>query len=132
MNRKIFLLEFRDQRPANFYNKLNRPFLWMFNPDGDWDNILRLKNIKGVLLPLKFQELYQSLPELWALIEAQELEIYLHADNFDEGNSLSFNHDIQISLDLGQEIENGFRSVDQERLKNMKFWRNLNEYPARQ
>lgn len=126
-----FFLQFRDTQPAKYYQKFNRPFVWMFNPEADWENILRSKNIMGVLLPVKFQDIYLTLPELWSVIETQELEIFLHAENFEEGSYLSLKTDIQISLDLGEEIEVGFRSVDQDCLKNKKFWRNLNEYPAR-
>lgn len=122
-----FILEFRDFQIASYYEALRKPFYWTFNPLGDWRSILATTPIKGVILPLKFQTEYQHLPEMWKMIEDKNLEIYLHAESFDEANFFQNKKDIMLSLDLGLEIESGFRLVDQEKLRKQKFWGNLNE-----
>jgi hypothetical protein len=104
----------------------------MFNPDADWNTILKLPNAKGILLPLTWQGLYQKLPELWDLVEHQNLDVYLHADNFEQTLFLNLGGEIKVSVDLTHEIESAYRTVDQEKLKKMKIWRRLNENTARQ
>lgn len=127
-----FTLIFRDAQSAEFYREVNLPFYWMFNPEGDWKNILKLSNAKGVLLPLKYQAIYQRLPDLWDLIDEQNLDVYLHADTFEETLFLNLGQEIKVSVDLTTEIESAYRSVDQEKLKKMKIWRRFNENSARQ
>lgn len=127
-----FTLIFRDSQPASFYKEINYPFYWMFNPDGDWQNILKLPNAKGVLLPLKWQGLYQKLPELWDLIDEERLDVYLHADNFEQTLFLNLGREIKVSVDLTTEVESSYRMVDQDKLKRMKIWRRFNESSARQ
>jgi hypothetical protein len=125
-------LIFRDCRPSSYYQEINYPFYWMFTPEGDWQSILTLPNIKGVLLPLKWQGLYQKLPELWNLIEKESLDVYLHADNFEQSLFVNVGVEIKMSVDLTHEIESGYRVVDQEKLRKMKIWRRFNENTARQ
>jgi hypothetical protein len=127
-----FTLIFRDSQPVNFYKEINYSFYWMFNPEGDWKSILKLPNAKGVLLPLKWQSLYQNLPELWELIEEESLDVFLHAENFEQTLFLNLGREIKVSVDLTGEIESGYRTVDQEKLKKMKIWRRFNENTARQ
>lgn len=127
-----FTLIFRDKQPVNFYHDVNQPFFWMFDPEGDWKSILALPNAKGVLLPLKYQSLYQRLPELWDLIEFQNLDVFLHAESFEETLFLNLGQEIKVSIDLSPEVEASYRSVDQEKLKKMKIWRRLNENSTRQ
>ncbi len=127
-----FTLIFRDSQPASFYKEINYPFYWMFNPEGDWQNILKLPNAKGVLLPLKWQSLYQKLPELWDLIDEERLDVFLHADNFEQTLFLNLGREIKVSVDLTTEVESSYRMVDQEKLKRMKIWRRFNESSARQ
>lgn len=127
-----FTLIFRDAQPVNFYREVNLPFYWMFDPAGDWKNILSLPNAKGVLLPLKYQSLYQRLPELWNLVEEENLDVFLHAETFEETLFLNLGQEIKVSIDLTAEVEAAYRSVDQEKLKKMKIWRRFNENSARQ
>lgn len=127
-----FTLVFRDAQSPEFYQSVNLPFFWMFDPKGDWQKILKLPNAKGVLLPLKYQSLYQRLPELWDLIEEENLDVFLHADSFEETLILNLGQEIKVSIDLTSEIETAYRSVDQEKLKKMKIWRRFNENSARQ
>ena len=128
---KIFLM-FRDQQNPAFYQGLNQSFYWMFNPHCDWKSILSLDLAHGVLLPLKYQEMYRSLPELWKMIEKKNLDVYLHADNFEQGLFVTPSQDMKLSIDLTSEVEKSFRLVDQEKLRQMKLWRKLNENSARQ
>lgn len=127
-----FNLIFRDHRAAEFYQDVSAPFFWMFNPEGDWKGILDLPNIKGVILPVKWQNIYQTLPGLWDLIDRKHLEVYLHAENCEEALSLNLQREINLSVDLTSEVETSYRSVDQEKLKKMKIWRRLNENITRQ
>lgn len=126
------MLEFRDNMPSSYYRSINHSFLWMFQPESDWQDILLLPKLEGILLPLKYKDEYHRLGELWALIEKRHLKIYLHADNFSEVNLLSSYKDVEVSLDLTSEVESGFRQVDQDKLRKIKFWRKLNENSAGQ
>lgn len=112
-----YCLEFRDVIDAQFYDSFNSPFVWMFNPQGDWRGILMSKNIKGLLLPLEHSFFYQTTPQFWDLIDRRNLETVLHASNFREALSLSDEKDVSISVDLTKEVEIGFRKIDQDRLK---------------
>ncbi len=127
-----FVLIFRDNLPASFYQEIGQPFYWMYRPDGDWKSILSLTNCQGVLLPLKFQANYQRSPDLWETIEKNNLTVYLHAENFEQTAFMKLSHEIKLSLDLSPEVEASFRRVDQDKLKQMKLWRTLNENSAGQ
>lgn len=131
-SQKTFLLEFRDRKSADFYQSLNRPFIWYFTPDADWMKILSLPNCEGVVLPLKHQELYHSLPHLWTLIEQNHLRLWLHAETFAEADFFSGKENIQASIDLTREVEVSYRSIDQSLLKNFKLWRKSHESAAGQ
>ena len=122
-------LIFRDHRPASFYHNLDHSFFWMFHPEGDWRTILTLPGLRGVLLPIKWQSFYQSQNEMWSMIEARNLDVYIHADSFEETLSLESTAGLKLSIDLTSEVEVGFRTVDQEKLKRMKIWRSNNESP---
>lgn len=123
-------LQFRDQKNLQYYESFQKPFFWMFDPSGDWENIFRSPLLKGVLLPLKFRSQYQDLPHLWDLIERRNLTIYLHAENFSQAEQIKQQPDIFISLDLSNEIEKSFRTVDQDLLRKKKLWRSLDESPS--
>lgn len=127
-----FTLIFRDTQEASFYQNLGQPFYWMFHPEADWENILKVENLKGILLPLKYQLLYHKLPELWTIIDARNLDVYLHAETFEETAFLNVSEDTQLSVDLSSEVEQSFRVVDQEKLKKMKLWSRINENSPRQ
>lgn len=121
---------FRDFQPGEFYHKIEIPFLWMFHPAGDWKSILAAKKIQGILLPLKWQDDYHKYPDLWKLIEEKHLEVYLHAENFEEALTPNVDLGLNLSVDLSQEVETQYRVIDQNKLKEMKIWRKLNESPA--
>lgn len=121
------LLEFRDYREADYYRMVSHPFLWMFNPEGDWKNILKVPALKGILLPIVFKEQYSSLPDLWQGIEQRGLDVYLHAENFEIASAFVSQSELNLSVDMTDEVETNYRQVDQERLKHLKIWRKLNE-----
>ena len=118
-------LIFRDHLDVSYYKLIDQSFYWMFHPEGDWKGILSLKNCKGILLPLKFQSEYQNNPELWHLIETKELDVYLHAETFEETIFITNSQDINLSVDLSSEVEQSYRKVDQTKLTNLKIWRRL-------
>lgn len=126
-----FTLEFRDQQEASFYQSLNHSFLWMYNPNANWREILMLKNLRGVLLPLQWKENYKSQADLWTIIEARHLEVYLHANSLSEAIEIPTDRDIKVSVDLTREVEVGFRFVDQNQLRHMKIWNRVHENLAR-
>lgn len=111
------VLEFRDAKSAEYYQSINHPFSWMFNPEAPWKEILKSEKIKSILLPLKWQETYKKLPELWDIIERRHLKVYLHVSHVSELHSLLPQRGVVCSVDLGREVESGFRKVDQEKLK---------------
>ena len=127
-----FTLIFRDFREASFYHELGLPFYWMFNPEGKWEEIIELPNLKGILLPLKFQLLYHKLPELWDVIDSRNLDIFLHAETFEETSFINLSEEIKLSIDMSAEVEKSYRNVDHEKLKNLKIWRRFNESSAGQ
>jgi hypothetical protein len=124
------LPEFRDNREVSWYHILDRPFLWMFHPDGDWRNILQLSQLRGVLLPLTWRKFYENENFLWRLIEERNLQVYLHADTFAQAGLLDQFTDLNLSLDLTREVETSYRNVDQDLLARMQLWRKLNENPS--
>ncbi len=129
---KNFHLEFRDKQSKEYYGSFSRPFIWYFSPDADWSGIISAQNCAGVILPLKFQDLYRDLPHLWTLIEENNLRIWLHAETFEEGEFFKGKDNIQVSLDLTSVFQSGQRKIDQDNLKNLKCWRKINECPSGQ
>ena len=124
------LLEFRDNRPLAFYQSLQRPFLWMFRPEADWQSIFESDFLRGIILPLKDKETFQAHPQLWTAIEAKNLEVFLHTEKTDEAGELMSQQGVNVSWELTSEVELGYRRVDQEKLKSLKIWRKLNESSA--
>lgn len=131
-DKKKFQIEFRDALPASFYANIKHPFTWFFNPEADWENILRLEHLKMLVLPVKFQEIYQELPKLWQLIEARDLQVSLHVESFSELELYVQDKTLNLSVDLGKEMEIGFRQVDQFRLMNLRIWRTSYEIASGQ
>jgi hypothetical protein len=126
-----FKLIFRDSLAPSFYRDLAVPFFWMYSPNGDWSGILRSKNCQGILLPLKYEPLYQSQPEFWALIDELNLDVYIHAETFEQTTFIKNISEIKLSIDLSSEVESAYRRVDQERLSGQRIWRRLNENSPR-
>lgn len=123
-----FTLLFRGDMKANNFVAIERSFFWMFNPDAEWKKILRSPRAKGVFLPLKFQQEYHRLPELWSIIEEYNLEVFLHAESFQEGLFLNLKQGMNLSIDLSKEVEKTYRNIDQTLLRSMKIWSRLNEH----
>jgi hypothetical protein len=120
-------LIFRDTQKPEFYQKLGLPFYWMFNSQEDWKSILTLPNIKGVFLPLKDQDYYRTQSYLWELIDDMQLDVFINAQNFEEAKSMNLKEELKLSIDLGAEVEKSYRIVDQEKIKKMNFWSEINE-----
>lgn len=127
-----FTLEFRDSQHVSFYASLNHPFNWFFDPEGDWENILTLPQLKALVLPVKYQETYQHLPKLWQMIDARKLPVILHVESFSELDHYVDEKNLTLSVDLGKEMEMGFRQVDQFRLFNLSIWRSFYEIASGQ
>lgn len=125
-----FTLIFRDQRDPYYYQSLNQRFYWMFNPEAAWEEILHLPKLTGLLLPLKYQEFYRSSAKLWSLIDEKNLDVYLHAETFEETLFMNLSQEMKLSLDLSPEVETSYRSVDQEKLSRMKIWSRVHENPS--
>lgn len=125
--RSRICLQFRDQMPASYYQQFETPFYWMFHPESNWQEILYLKNLKGVILPLKYQSFYQENPGLWNLIQGNGIEVLLHVETVKEMDLMMDQEGLNLSFDLTKEFENGFRSVDYEKLKKLKIWRYIHE-----
>ena len=122
-----FYLEFRDQMPASYYASINHPFVWFFHPEADWQNILHLPLVRGIILPVKFQSYYQGLPKFWHMVQELNIPVILHVDSFSDLELYVREKNLTLSVDLGRELESGFRKIDQARLQNLSIWRNLNE-----
>ncbi len=125
-------LIFRDAQAVSFYRDLGHAFYWMLDLEADWRGILSLESARGVLLPIRYQANYQRLPELWRLIEERQLDVYLHAESFEQSLFINVHGDLKLSVDLTGEVEGSYRSVDQDRLKTMKLWRTVHANPAGQ
>lgn len=120
-------LLFRGTESADFFKQLNKDFYWMFHPESDWKSFLKLKNIKGIFLPVVFQDFYQNKTELWQMIEENNLDVYLHANTFTEALKMNLSHEVKLSIDLGVEVEKSYRMVDQDKLFGLKIWSMVNE-----
>lgn len=122
-----FELEFRDSLPVTFYDSFDHPFSWFFHPEGDWQNILRSPRLKAIILPVKYQGLYKNMPKLWDVVGQRNLQVILHADSFKELELYVREKNLTLSVDLGNEMEMGFRQIDHSRLFNLRLWRMNNE-----
>lgn len=118
-----FELEFRDIQPFSYYSSFDHPFSWFFHPEGDWSSILTIPHLKSLILPVKFKDIYQNLPKLWQLIEHRKLDVILHVDSFADLELYVHEKNLTLSVDLGKEMEIGFRQIDQFRLINLSIWR---------
>lgn len=119
-----FQLEFRDTQSASYYANFNHAFNWVFNPEGDWENILTLPHLKSLILPVRYKDIYQNMPKLWQMIDYRKLPVVLHVDSFSDLELYVQEKNLTLSVDLGKEMEIGFRQIDQFRLINLSIWRN--------
>lgn len=129
---KKLTLEFRDTQAPEYYQNLRQDFYWYFDPRGEWRRILAIPHCQGVILPLRYRELYRDLPELWAMIEDNSLSLWLHAETFAEAEFFDGTHTAPASIDLSTDVHHAYRSVDQAGLRSQKLWRKLNENSAGQ
>lgn len=127
-----FVLEFRDTQHVSFYASIHHPFTWFFNPEGDWENILTLPHLTALVLPVKFKEIYQNLAKLWHMIQARNLQVILHVESFADLELYVQEKNLTLSVDLGKEMEIGFRQIDQFRLMNLSIWRTTYEIASGQ
>ncbi len=127
-----FELEFRDTQHVSYYASIHHPFTWFFNPEGDWENILTLPDLKALVLPVKFKDSYQNNPKLWHMIQARNLPVILHVESFADMELYLHEKNLTVSVDLGKEMEVGFRQVDQFRLMNLSIWRTTYEIASGQ
>lgn len=127
-----FELEFRDTQHVSFYASIKHPFNWFFNPEADWESILTLPHLQAVILPVKLQESYQGLHKLWHIIQAQNLQVILHVESFSDLELYVHEKNLTLSVDLGKEMEIGFRQIDQFRLMKLSIWRTTYEIASGQ
>lgn len=111
----------RDHFQLSELNQLD-DFYWMFHPVSDWRDILRLPQLKGVFLPLNFQDFYNLEPDVWRMIDARGLDVYLHASSVEQSLALEFDQNLKLSMDLSFEVESGYRMVDYKKLNQLKIW----------
>jgi hypothetical protein len=122
-----FILQFRDQLEPSFYQSLGHAFSWFFHPDSEWEVILNLPNLRTVYLPLEHRNCYQHLNGLWQIIQARQLEVIIHLNSILDSEHFILEKNLNLSADLGKDIEIGFRQIDQKRISNLKIWRSPNE-----
>jgi len=122
-----FELQFRDHLGLDFYSQINHPFSWFFTTKTDWKGILELPMLKTIFLPVDLKHEYENLSELWNLILKRHLKVIVHSSSFFELEKFIFDKNLHLSVDLGHEMENGFRQIDQVRLSNHPIWKNLYE-----
>ena len=127
-----FELEFRDQQHVSYYASIKHPFTWFFDPEGDWENILSLPGLQALVLPVKYKDIYQNLPKLWLMIHARDLKVILHVESFLDLELYVHEKNLNLSVDLGKEMEIGFRQIDQFRLTNLSIWRTTYEIASGQ
>lgn len=127
IGKKDIGLQFRDQRSANFYRQFNRPIEWMFHPGGDWNEILSLDNLQGVILPLEWKAYYQNNPALWYLIEKRRLQVHIYASSLKQSNSIENFENLSLALDLGPDFSDSYRKINQDKLRKLKEWNHRNE-----
>lgn len=125
--RPDFEIIFRDHQEITFYRKFKRNFFWMLNPYVDWKSMLLLENLKGILLPLKFQDQYLKMSELWAIAERRKLDVYLFAENFEQSQLIEITNTLKLVIDMTAEVELSYRNVDQLKLKKMIIRGHFNE-----
>ena len=103
-----WLLQFRDIRPASFYQQFQFPFSWRFNPEGDWREIISLPHLQNILLPVEFAD--HLTEDFWAVVDQRNLQIYLHFNHFEEFFRFkNLNKDLSLSIDLTSEVELSYR-----------------------
>jgi hypothetical protein len=131
-HRHKFTLGFRDQRPLEFYQSFHHPFTWMFHPLADWASILTSDHLQALVLPLKHIEFYQDLPRLWHQVQDRMLPVILHVESFSDLGLYVREKNLTLSVDLGRDMECGFRTIDQARLQNLSVWRTTHATTAGQ
>lgn len=118
-----FHLEFRDSQSFSYYASVDHPFTWFFDPAADWKNITALPHLSALILPVKYKDFLQSMPDLWQQVEDRKIPVILHVSSFTDLELYVQEKNLTISVDLGREMETGYRKIDQLRLINLSIWR---------
>lgn len=113
--------QFRCHQETQFYQQLKTPWVWMFSPHGEWKEILHLPLLKKIILPIKWKTLYQSLPELWEIVDYKNIEVCLQMNSFDEVFSFPLSEDLLVGVDLDGSVQKGYRRMDLEKLKKLQI-----------
>jgi hypothetical protein len=127
IGKKDIVLQFRDQRSANFYRQFDRKIEWMFHPCGEWNEILSLDNLQGVILPLEWKAFYQNNPSLWHVIEKRRLQVHIYASSLKQSNFVENYENLSLALDLGPDFSDSYRKINQDKLRKLKEWNHRNE-----
>lgn len=122
-----FELEFRDKQSFSYYAYVNHPFSWFFHPEGDWEGILSLPQLRTIVLPVKYEYAYQNLPKFWDMVQYRNLQVIVHVETFKDLELYVQEKNLILSVDLGRDFETSFRKIDQSRLSNLRIWRISNE-----
>ena len=57
------------------------------------------------------------------MIQERNLKVVLHVESFSDLELYVHEKNLSLSIDLGKEMELGFRRIDQNRLLNLNVWR---------
>jgi hypothetical protein len=66
------------------------------------------------------------------MIHARDLKVILHVESFLDLELYVHEKNLNLSVDLGKEMEIGFRQIDQFRLTNLSIWRTTYEIASGQ
>jgi hypothetical protein len=112
-----FRVQFRSFKLNSSMKKITTPFVWKFENDSNWSEILMSPMITGIILPIGFRDCYSKLDGFWDIIDRRNLEVFIHADNLDDFSSIILNDDLLLSFDLYPSMEKSYRMVDTHKLK---------------
>lgn len=116
-----FYPQFRCYQSVEYYAKIDRPWTWVFHPEGNWKEILNLPYLKKLILPLKWRRLYQTLPELWTLVDYRNIEVILQVSTFEEIFSMAHTENLLVGLDLDNSVQKSYRVIDFDKLKRLQI-----------
>lgn len=126
-------LEFSDNQSGEFYNSFGLPFVWHFQPQVDFSDILSQPNFQGFVLSFHYLEglhsagkLQQFIADFYKSIKHDKpIQFFLLGEwNSDFFPSLFdyFQFDL-VDVSIDSKIETCYRNVDQNELeKSIKFF----------
>jgi len=127
-----FTLQLRDEKYDPKFGTIKADMAWFYHPEGDWEKILRVDSVKEIFLPLRFQEDYSKNKKLWSIINERELFVHLHTQSASDFDIIHNQKNLSLSFDLGPEVEDSFRTINQGKLSALKLWRGKYETAAGQ